>query len=92
MNGESGVNSAISLEVLDRGKREREFFNRHTTPSAIPDEVLKVPVLPDAIPEEVASHVPELSGKQVCEFGCGYGVLSSYFAQRGALVCGFDVA
>jgi ubiquinone/menaquinone biosynthesis C-methylase UbiE len=89
---DSELSSPISWDVIHRAKREREFFNQHTNPSAIPDELLKVPALLDGIPEEVAEYVPILNGKQVCEVGCGYGVISSYFARRGARVWGFDVS
>jgi 2-polyprenyl-3-methyl-5-hydroxy-6-metoxy-1,4-benzoquinol methylase len=82
----------MSWDVIHRAKREREFFNHHTNPSTIPDELLRVPARLDAIPEEVAEHVPMLNDKQVCEVGCGYGVIASYFAQRGARVWGFDVS
>jgi ubiquinone/menaquinone biosynthesis C-methylase UbiE len=89
---DSKVRSPISREVIHRAKRERKFFNQHTDPSAIPDELLKVPAWVDAIPEEVAEHMPNLKDKQVCEVGCGYGVISAYFASRGAHVWGFDVS
>jgi ubiquinone/menaquinone biosynthesis C-methylase UbiE len=89
---DSELGSPISWDVIHRAKREREFFNQHTNPSAIPDELLKVPALLDGIPEEVAEYVPILNGKRVCEVGCGYGVISSYFARRGARVWGFDVS
>jgi ubiquinone/menaquinone biosynthesis C-methylase UbiE len=89
---DSQVRSPISWDVIHRAKREREFFNQHTNPSAISDELLKVPALMDAIPDEVGEYMPVLTGKQVCEVGCGYGVIASYFAQRGAQVTGFDVS
>jgi SAM-dependent methyltransferase len=88
----SEISGTISWDVIHRAKREREFFNQHTNPSAIPDELLKVPARLDAIPEEVAEHMPILKDKQVCEVGCGYGVISCYFAGRGARVRSFDVS
>ena len=92
MTLDSEISGTISWDLIHRAKREREFFNQHTNPSAVPDELLKVPAWMNAIPEEVAEHVPNLHDKQVCEVGCGYGVIASYFAQHGARVWGFDVS
>jgi SAM-dependent methyltransferase len=92
MASKSQLHSPISGDVILRAIRERDFFNAHTDPSTIPDEILKVPALLDGIPEEIAEYVPDLGGKQVCEVGCGYGVISCYLAQQGAYVSGFDVS
>jgi ubiquinone/menaquinone biosynthesis C-methylase UbiE len=92
MSLDSEISGTISWDLIHRAKREREFFNQHTNPSAVPDELLKVPAWMNAIPEEVAEQVPNLHDKQVCEVGCGYGVIASYFAQHGARVWGFDVS
>jgi SAM-dependent methyltransferase len=89
---DSPLSSLIPTDVILRVNREREFFNRHTDPDAIPDEALKVPATLDAIPKEILEYVADLNGKQVCEVGCGYGVISCYFAQQGAYVSGFDVS
>src|SRR5215469_15784947 len=80
-------------EVIERGRRERDFFNRHNNSAAqVKDaDLVAVPVL-TAIPEEVTEYFPSLQGKHVCDFGCGYGVTSAWFALRGAQVFGFDVA
>ena len=79
-------------EVIERGRRERDFFNRHNDAAEIKDaDLIAVPFL-SAIPEEVAEHFPSLEGKYVCDFGCGYGVTSAWFALRGARVLAFDVA
>jgi len=84
----------LPIEVLERGKREREFFDQYTDPAQIPDELLRIPETLERIdlPAEVLRLVPHLSGKRVCEFGCGYGVTSSYFALKGAVVSGFDIS
>jgi 2-polyprenyl-3-methyl-5-hydroxy-6-metoxy-1,4-benzoquinol methylase len=88
----SALASAIPVALVDRARREREFFNQHSDPGKIPDQLLIVPQHMEAIPPEVADCFPSFAGKSVCEVGCGYGVLSAYFAQQGAQVFGFDVA
>lgn len=92
MNGELiGRDAAVSLEVLNRGRREREFFNRYTDEKKIPDRLLLVP--PDFdVPEEVRSRLPQLKGKAVCDYGCGYGVAAAFFALHGAVTFALDVA
>jgi SAM-dependent methyltransferase len=92
MKADLQTNSLMPAETVERARREREFFNRHSDPAEVPDHLLAVPRVLDAIPEEVGRYVPSLKKKYVCEFGCGYGVLSAYFAQRGATVFAFDVA
>jgi len=79
-------------EVIRRARRERDFFNRYSDPEKIWDGDLVAPPILNAIPEEVSHHFPSLQGKYVCEFGCGYGVTSAWFALRGARVFSFDVA
>jgi 2-polyprenyl-3-methyl-5-hydroxy-6-metoxy-1,4-benzoquinol methylase len=86
------MNSAVADDLIERARRERDFFNQKNRLVEVPDDLLRVPALMQEIPEEVAMHLPTLKDKQVCEVGCGYGVLSSYFALRGAIVFGFDVA
>ncbi len=88
----SALATAIPVALVDRARREREFFNQHSDPGKIPDHLLIVPQHLEAVPREVADCFPSLAGKTVCEVGCGYGVLSAYFAQLGARVFGFDVA
>src|ERR1700733_2971151 len=85
---------ALPIEVLERGNREKEFFDQYTDPAQIPDELLRVPETLEQIelPTEVLSLIPHLSGKRVCEFGCGYGVMASYFALKGAEVSAFDIS
>jgi len=80
-------------EVIERGRRERDFFNRHNKSAAqVKDaDLVAVPVF-TAIPEEVTEHFPSLQDKYVCDFGCGFGVTSAWFALRGARVLAFDVA
>jgi SAM-dependent methyltransferase len=90
MNPETAT--ALSPDVRARARREREFFNLYSDPAQIPDEVLRVPRLLDAIPDELYHWFPSLEGKSVCEIGCGYGVLCAWFALRGARVFGFDVS
>ncbi len=92
MSANPNMNSAIPAEVIDRARRERDFFNRKNRLVQVPDDVLRAPASMQEIPEEVALYLPSLEDKQVCEVGCGYGVISSYFALRGARVFGFDVA
>ena len=79
-------------EVVQRAQREREFFNRHTDPAAVPDEFLRDPNVSAAIPDEVAEYMPDLRGKRICEIGCGYGLVCCHFAHRGAQVWGVDVS
>lgn len=88
----STVAVPVSADLLERARREREFFNDYSDPRQIPDQVLRVPKLLDAIPDELGEYFPSLEGKSVCEIGCGYGVLCAYFAMHGAKVCGFDVS
>jgi ubiquinone/menaquinone biosynthesis C-methylase UbiE len=83
---------APPAEVVKRAQREREFFNRHTDPAAIPDELLRDPNVTAAIPDEIAEYVPDLRGKTICEIGCGYGLVCCHFAHRGAQVWGVDVS
>jgi len=79
-------------EVIERGRRERDFFNHHNDSTEIKDaDLIALPFL-SAIPEEVTKHFPSLQDKYVCDFGCGYGVTSAWFARQGARVLGFDVA
>lgn len=88
------VDSVVALppEVIERGRRERDFFNRYNAAAEVKDaDLVAVPVL-SAIPEEVTEHFPSLQDKYVCDFGCGYGVTSAWFALRGARVLAFDVA
>jgi 2-polyprenyl-3-methyl-5-hydroxy-6-metoxy-1,4-benzoquinol methylase len=84
----------LPLEVVERGKREREFFDRFTDPDQIPDEMLLIPsrLASVDLPPEIVNLAAHLAGKQVCEIGCGYGVTSAYFAQAGASMFGFDVS
>lgn len=91
---ESERREGLPIELVERWKREREFFDRYTDPAQIPDELLRVPATLERIdlPTEVLGLVPHLSGKRVCEFGCGYGVMSSYLALKGAIVSGFDIS
>jgi 2-polyprenyl-3-methyl-5-hydroxy-6-metoxy-1,4-benzoquinol methylase len=86
------VSSTIPVELVDRARRERDFFNQHSDPEKIRDQLLMVASEPDAIPREIAAQFPSLAGKCVCDVGCGYGVLSAYFAKKGARVFAFDVA
>ncbi|HZR55261.1 MAG TPA: class I SAM-dependent methyltransferase [Terriglobales bacterium] len=89
---DSSLSSPVSTDIILRANRERDFFNHHTDPATIPDEALIVPKILDAIPEEVAEYMPDLKDKHICEVGCGYGIISCYFAQRGACVSGFDIS
>lgn len=82
----------LPAEVLARCRREEEFFDRHSSATDVPDEALRVPTHLSAIPEEVRTCFPALEGACVCEVGCGYGVISAWFAQQGARVYGFDVS
>ena len=79
-------------EVIERGQRERDFFNRYNDAGEIKDSDLVAFPLLSTIPEEVTEHFPSLQDKYVCDFGCGYGVTSAWFALQGARVFGFDVA
>ena len=91
--GVSGcVSAQLPTELAERVQRERDFFNGYSDPAKIPDKLLVVPRLLDAIPDEVGEYFPSLSNRTVCEVGCGYGVVAAYLAQRGATVYAFDVA
>jgi SAM-dependent methyltransferase len=82
----------LPAEVAARCRREKEFFDRHSHAAEVPDEALRVPAQLSAIPEEIRTHFPALEGAWVCEVGCGYGVISAWFAQQGAWVYAFDVS
>lgn len=92
MSANPQTEAAIPVEIIDRARRERDFFNQKNRSVSVPDSVLKVPLSMPEIPKEVAYYLPSLEGKAVCEVGCGYGVIAACFAQRGATVFGFDVA
>lgn len=92
MTSEMESVSLLSAEVLSRAQRERDFFNHYGDPQAITDEELIARPVLDSIPGEVLAYFPSLQGKYVCEFGCGYGVASAWFALRGARVFSFDVS
>lgn len=80
------------MEVVDRAGREKDFFNRKNHEVEISDELLKIPKSIAEIPPEVSQHFPTLEDTDVCEIGCGYGMIACYFAARGARVFGIDVA
>jgi SAM-dependent methyltransferase len=82
----------LPAEVAARCAREKEFFDRHSNTAEVPDEALRVPAQLSAIPEEIRTCFPRLEGTCVCEVGCGYGVISAWFAQQGATVYAFDVS
>jgi len=82
----------LPAEVTARYRREKEFFDRHSNTAEVPEEALRVPAQLSAIPEEIRTFFPRLEGACVCEVGCGYGVISAWFAQQGAWVCAFDVS
>jgi SAM-dependent methyltransferase len=76
-----------------RVQREREFYNRFVDPARVEDAALLVPAnfvheLEQGI-VELASH---MAGKRVCDYGCGWGIWSAFFAQCGALVYSFDIS
>jgi 2-polyprenyl-3-methyl-5-hydroxy-6-metoxy-1,4-benzoquinol methylase len=91
---DQNAGSTLPLEVVERGKRERQFFDRFTDPDQIPDDVLHVPSRLTSVdlPPEIIKLGPHLAGRRVCDIGCGYGVISAYFAQAGASTFGFDVS
>jgi SAM-dependent methyltransferase len=82
----------LPSEVAARCAREKEFFDQHSSAADVPDEALRVPAQLSAIPEEIRTYFPALEGACVCEVGCGYGVISAWFAQQGAWVYAFDVS
>lgn len=82
----------LPAEVAARCTREKEFFDRHSSAAEVPDEALRVPAQLSAIPEEIRGYFPSLEGACVCEVGCGYGVISAWYAQRRAWVYAFDVS
>src|SRR5437667_6753329 len=85
---------SLPIEIIERGKREKEFYDRYSDASQIPDEVLVVPKDFENLdmPLEIARLVPSLPGKTVCDYGCGYGLTSAFFALRGAQTFAFDVS
>jgi len=88
----SACNAKVADGILDRARRERDFFNEKNLSIVIPDDALRVPHVLPQIPHEVEQLFPSPAGKVVCEIGCGYGVVSCWFALRGAQVFGIDVA
>jgi 2-polyprenyl-3-methyl-5-hydroxy-6-metoxy-1,4-benzoquinol methylase len=92
MSANPKIDMTIPAEILERARRERDFFNQQNREVDVPDQMLRVPESMPEVPEEVTDYLPSLGGKTVCDVGCGYGLTSSYFALRGARVLGFDVA
>lgn len=86
----TGLPEAVSC---GRIKREREFYNRAAEPANLDKAALRVPAgLEKDLEPEMARLAGTLTGKTLCDYGCGWGVLSSFFAQRGARVYSFDVS
>jgi 2-polyprenyl-3-methyl-5-hydroxy-6-metoxy-1,4-benzoquinol methylase len=85
---------SLPLHVLERGKREKDFYNNYSDPSLISDEILVVPKDFGKLdlPMEIAAISPSLSGKTVCDYGCGCGLTSAFFALSGATTHAFDVS
>ena len=84
--------AGLTPKVVARLRREKEYFDRYSNSHEVPDEALRVPAFLSAIPGEIRTNFPALEGVCVCEVGCGYGVISAWFAQQGARVYAFDVS
>lgn len=86
--------SPLPIEVIERARREKDFYDRYCDPSQVPDEVLVVPKNVEDLdmPMEIARLAPSLAGKTICDYGCGYGVTSAFFALRDATTFAFDVS
>jgi len=79
--------------TLGRIQRERQFYNHAVEVASVDEALLRVPAnLEQTLEREMASLARAMSGKRVCDYGCGWGVLSCFFAQRGACVYSFDVS
>ncbi len=82
-----------SADSLGRTQRERAFYNQWHAGTSVEEAVLRVPVdLERTLEPEMAALARAMRGKTVCDYGCGWGVLSSFFAQCGARVYSFDVS
>ncbi len=83
----------IAPAALARTQREREFFNSSVNPAGVEDASLLVPTrFAGELERELATLAGEVEGKTVCDYGCGWGLLSCLFAQCGARVYGFDIS
>jgi ubiquinone/menaquinone biosynthesis C-methylase UbiE len=83
------MSHVVSEEVIERAKREREFFDSFTRVASVSDDVLMVPRDFD-VPPEIGEI--SLDAKTVCDFGCGWGLSACQFALRGALTYAFDIS
>ena len=90
----TGTGTSLPPHVLERVKREKEFYDDYSDPAKIADEILVVPKDPRDLdlPMEIARLAPSLPGKMVCDIGCGCGLTSAYFALQGATTYAFDVS
>ncbi|MBI3669431.1 MAG: class I SAM-dependent methyltransferase [Acidobacteria bacterium] len=88
-----GVLGPPDVHLLGRMHREREFFNQRVRPAEVEEAALRVPPhLEQELEPEVVSLTQMMAGKTVCDYGCGWGILSSYYAQCGAQVYCFDIS
>ena len=90
MSGQA-PSSRLPEDILARVKREQEFFDAHSNPAVIPDEALHLDSAPEIFPA-IEALLPQVKGKTVCDYGCGYGFSGTHFARAGALVHSFDVS
>ncbi len=82
-----------SVDTLGRTQRERAFYNQWHARTSVEEAALRVPAgLERTLEREMAAVARAMRGKTVCDYGCGWGVLSSFFAQCGARVYSFDVS
>jgi 2-polyprenyl-3-methyl-5-hydroxy-6-metoxy-1,4-benzoquinol methylase len=78
---------------LARARREREWFNHSTDPAGIADDSLHVPIdLDRRLEPEMVELAHGVRGQTLCDYGCGWGVVSAFLAQQGARVYSFDIS
>jgi SAM-dependent methyltransferase len=76
-----------------RVQREREFYNRFVDPARVEDAALLVPTnFARELEQGIVELAGHMAGKRVCDYGCGWGIWSAFFAQCGALVYSFDIS
>lgn len=85
------VGEPLPAEILARVERERKFFDEYSNPAAVANELLRVPAGYEVC-SEIEALLPQIQGKRICDYGCGYGISSAYLALQGALVHAFDVS
>jgi len=84
----------VSRPLTDHARRNRNAWDSWAAEFVAPGERAWASDEPSwgiwGIPEAELSVVPDVSGKDVIEFGCGTAYWSAWLARRGARVVGID--